>query len=157
MKFFERSGEIPSSQEEIPPNSFTRVVFFQVHDVLTKLKKIVETTQFHFERKEPFLILVEDAKAQNFVDELLWKQPETGFLPHLATDDPSTEKVTITKTKKNLNEARFVFNLCSTPLFIEGPFKIIYEFEDLTAPSKKNLSTLRFDAYKQAGLSIEAR
>lgn len=138
-----------------PP--LTRVVFFQVHDTGKKLQKIIETAQFHFEKKEPFLILVEDAKAQVFVDELLWKQPETGFLPHIATDNPSKELVVIAKTKKNINEASVVFNLCPTPLFIEGPFKIIYELEDLTTPSKKNLSTLRFDAYKQAGISIESR
>jgi len=135
----------------------TRIVFFQVQDISKKLQKIVETTQFHFEKKEPFLILVEDSKAQNFVDELLWKHPPTGFLPHVATDELSVEKVVITKIKKNINQAAAVFNLCSTPLFIEGPFKIIYELEDLTTPSKKNLSTVRFDAYKQAGLPIEAR
>ena len=137
--------------------SLTRVVFFQVHDIATKLQKIVETAQFHFEKKESFLILVEDAKAQSFVDELLWKQPETGFLPHIATDDSSIEKVVIAKIKNNVNKASVVFNLCPTPLFIEGPFKIIYEFEDLTTPSKKNLSTVRFDAYKQRGLSIASR
>jgi DNA polymerase III subunit chi len=142
-----KSSDLPS----------TRVVFFPVHDIAKKLQKIVETAQFHFERKEPFLILVEDAKAQSFVDELLWRQPDTGFLPHLATDEPSTEKVAIAKIKKNINDASIVFNLCPTPLFIEGPFKIIYEFEDLTTPSKKNLSTIRFDAYKQAGLHIESR
>jgi DNA polymerase-3 subunit chi len=146
--------ETSMKSSDLPP---PRVVFFQVHDIAKKLQKIVETAQFHFEKKESFLILVEDSKAQNFVDELLWKQPDTAFLPHVATDDPSTEKVVIAKTKKNINEASAIFNLCPTPLFIEGPFKIIYEFEDLTTPSKKNLSTLRFDAYKQAGLAIEAR
>jgi len=140
-----------------PNVPLTRVIFFQVRDVASKLKRILETAQFHFERKECLLILVEDAKAQTFVDEFLWKQPETSFLPHVATDIFSQDRIAITKIKSNINQASIVFNLCPTPLFIEGPFKIIYEFEDLTAPSKKNLSTLRFDAYKQAGLSIEAR
>lgn len=139
---------------EPPP---TRVIFFQVDNALKKVQKIIETAQFHFEKRDSFLILVEDLKAQTFVDELLWKQPDTCFLPHIATDEPSQEKIVITKMKKNNNQALHVFNLCSTPLFFEGPFKIIYELEDLTTPNKKNLSTLRFDAYKQAGLSIEAR
>jgi hypothetical protein len=63
----------------------------------------------------------------------------------------------IAKVKKNVNQARVAFNLCPTPLLIEGPFRIIYEFEDLTAPNKKNLSSLRFDAYKQEKFLIEAR
>jgi DNA polymerase-3 subunit chi len=134
-----------------------RVVFFQVDTTLKKVQKIVEISRFHFKNQENFLILVEDLKAQTFVDELLWKYPESGFLPHIATDEPSQEKVVITKKKQNINQASAIFNLCSTPLFIQGSFKIIYELEDLTTPSKKNFSSLRFDAYKQAGLSIEAR
>ncbi|PIS02965.1 MAG: hypothetical protein COT85_02745 [Chlamydiae bacterium CG10_big_fil_rev_8_21_14_0_10_42_34] len=139
------------------PSNHPRVIFFQVRDNGTKLKKIVETAHLHFEKKEPFLILVEDSKAQDFVDELLWKLPQTSFFPHIATDEETKEWVAISKSKKNVNSAKAVFNLCSTPLLIDSPFKMIYEFEDLTAPNKKNLSSLRFDAYKQAGFSFEAR
>src|SRR3989344_5141551 len=120
-------------------SSETRVVFFQVRDAATKLRCIVETAQSHFEKKEPFLILVEDEKSQKFVDELLWKLPETSFLPHLSTDSPAKDPLIITKTKQNLNQAKIAFNLCSTPLLIDGPFRIIYEFEDLSSPNKKNL------------------
>lgn len=135
----------------------TRVIFFQVRDNITKLKRICETAQSHFEKKDFFSIFVEDEKAEIFVDELLWKLPETSFLPHAIADQPSQERVVITRSKKNFNDSRVVFNLCPTPLSIEGPFKIIYEFEDLTNPSKQRLSSLRFDAYKMMGFSIEAR
>ncbi len=138
-------------------NTPSRVIFFQVNDNSSKLKRIIEMAHFHFEKKEPFLIMVEDEKSQSFVDELLWKQPNTSFLPHLASDIPTTELVAITKVKNNVNSARAAFNLCPTSLLIEGPFRIIYEFEDLSAPSKKNLSSQRYDAYKQAGFFIEAR
>lgn len=134
----------------------TRVVFFQVRDAKKKLQKIAEMAQIHFDKKDPFLVFVEDIKAQVFVDDLLWKIPETSFLPHLATDDTTKELVAVTKTKKNINEAKAAFNLCSTPLLIEGSFRIIYEFEDLTSAAKKELSNLRFDAYKKAHYLIEA-
>lgn len=134
----------------------TRVIFFQVSDNGSKLKKIIEMAHFHFGKKEPFLILVEDDKSKNYVDELLWKSPSTSFLPHTASDVPTTDWVVITKTKTNVNQARIAFNLCPTSLLIEGPFRIIYEFEDLSTPSKKNLSSQRFDAYKRAGFFIEA-
>ena len=139
------------------PSSSTRVVFFQVQGSASKLRWIAETAHTHFQKKEPLLILVEDVRSQQFVDELLWKLPATSFLPHTSTDEPTTDWVAISKGKKNVNQARVVFNLCSTPLLIEGPFRIIYEFEDLSAPAKQNLSSLRFDAYKQAGHLIEAR
>lgn len=135
----------------------TRVVFFQVNDNLTKVKRIVETAHAHFEKKEPFLIVVEDETSLKFVDDLLWKYPPEGFLPHVATDESSSELIVITKTKKNLNGAKRAFNLCPTSLLLETPLKMIYEFEDLTAPIKKNLSSGRFDVYKGAGFLIEAR
>lgn len=138
-------------------SSKSRVVFFQVRDNSTKIQRIIEMAQTHFEKKEPLLIVVEDARSQQYVDELLWKSPSTSFLPHIAMDEETTERLVITKTKKNVNGASIAFNLCPTPLLIEGPFRIIYDFEDLTAPNKKNLSSLRFDSYKQAGYLIEAR
>lgn len=135
----------------------TRVIFFQVQNSGEKLKAICETAQFHFDRKEPFLILVEDSKSQEFVNELLWKFPETSFLPHVASDTPTKDFLAITKTKQNINEALYVFNLCSTPLLIDFPFRIIYELEDLTNPNKNKFSSLRFDAYKAARYLIESK
>ena len=130
----------------------TRVIFFQVPDSQSKLKRIVETTQFHFRRKEPFLIFVEDEKGEKFVDELLWKLPVASFLPHVASDQ-TQEMVAITKAKTNANGALFAFNLCPTPLLLPG-FKTIYEFEDLSAPNKTHLSSIRFQAYKDAQFSL---
>ncbi len=134
----------------------TRVIFFQVRDAKLKLQRLVEMAQTHFEKKDPFIIFVEDTKAQSFVDDLLWKLPETSFLPHSATDDTTKDLIAITKSKTNVNQARSAFNLCPTPLLLEGPLRLIYDFEDLTSPSKKELSSLRFDAYKHAHYLIEA-
>lgn len=145
---------MPMKSSEI---HFSRVVFFQVRDALTKLKRICEMATFHFKKKEPILIFVEDEKALKFVDELLWKLPSSSFLPHIAIDEETQDWVAITKVKKNINKAHVAFNLCTTPLLIEGPFRIIYEFEDLTAPNKKKLSNLRFDSYKKSRFIIEAR
>ncbi|MBX7065907.1 MAG: DNA polymerase III subunit chi [Parachlamydiales bacterium] len=135
----------------------TRVIFFQVNENGNKLKKILETAQLHFVKKEPILFFVEEEKSEKFVDELLWKQPAASFLPHVASDGPTNDFVAITKSKNNVNQAKIAFNLCPTALLLNETFKIIYEFEDLTAPVKKNLSSQRFDAYKKAGFFIEAR
>jgi len=135
----------------------TRVVFFQVQTAQTKLLRISEAAQTHFGKKEKIILFVEDAKAQGFVDELLWKMPTTSFLPHLATDEATQEPVVITKSKENVNGARVAFNLCPTPLLLDPPFRIIYELEDLTAPGKQKLSELRFGRYKEAKFLIESR
>jgi len=134
-----------------------RVVFFPVRDNKEKLKKLVEQVAFHFERKESIILFTEDEKAAHYVDELLWKSPSTSFLPHVLTEGDTSEYVAINFSRKNVNQAKYAFNLCPTPLLIEGSFKIIYDFEDLSSPSKQQFSTLRFDAYKKDGYLIEAR
>jgi DNA polymerase IIIc chi subunit len=141
------------------PNSLTvhginsRAVFFQGRQQNEKLLRLTATCVDHFNKKEPITIFVEDEKGALFVDELLWKFPSTSFLPHTLEGE---DFISITSVKKKFGDPKIAFNLCSTPLLLEG-FKIIYDFEDLTSPSKKNFSSLRFDAYKQAGYLIEAR
>ncbi len=135
----------------------TRVVFFLVKDINTKLLKIVKAAQYHFSKKEHLLIQVADDNAAQYIDDLLWKVPDTGFLPHIQSQDLTEEYIVITKTKKNLNHARFVFNLCPTPLLFEESYQIIYELEDLTTPNKQMLSRKRFEAYKQVHYILESR
>lgn len=139
---------------DTPP---TRVVFFQVKEAAAKLKCICETAAACFNRREHLIIFVEDAKAQDYVNDLLWKFPETSFLPHAASDEATRDFIAITKLKTNVNDAKIAFNLCPTPLLIGSPFRIIYDFEDLTHPSKNKLSSIRFDAYKAANCLIESR
>ena len=134
-----------------------KVIFFQVRDNRTKMARIVETAQAHFERKERLIFLVDDLKAQTFLDELLWKMPSESFLPHSLAEAPMDDWIVISKVKQNLNQAKAAFNLCSTPLLIDGSFRVIYDFEDLTAPNKQTLSNVRYDAYKGNHWVIEAK
>jgi DNA polymerase IIIc chi subunit len=135
----------------------TRVIFFQVSDATSKVARLAQTAHEHFSLKEHFLIIAEDDRALAYADELLWNHTPEFFLPHSIVDSETEEWVALTKIKKNLNHARFVFNLCSTPLILEGSFRIIYDYDDGTSPSRKNLCASRFDAYKQAQYAIESR
>lgn len=134
-----------------------RVIFFQVKTPKEKIDRLIETVTSHFEKGENSILFVEDEKAQHYVDDLLWKMPNFSFLPHAISDFATKEKTVITRSKTNINEAKYAFNLCSTPLLIDSPFKIIYEYEDLTSPGKQQASQNRFDAYKKASFLIEAR
>ncbi len=133
-----------------------RVIFFQTSKPQDKPSCLIKIVQRHFSHNEPILIVAEEDAALTYVDELLWKHPPESFLPHAILEHPSEERIALTKVKKNLNQARYAFNLCPTPLLIEGPFRTIYEFEDLTSPNKKILSQMRYDAYKQAKYLIES-
>ncbi len=140
----------------IPDTPQTRVVLFQIRSSGAKLSCLTTTAALHFKKKESLIILAEDEKAALFVDELLWRSPATSFLPHIATEEPTSDYIAISRLKNNVNHSRHAFNLCPTPL-LTGPFKTIYDFEDLTSPSKQQFSALRFDAYKRAGYIIESQ
>jgi DNA polymerase IIIc chi subunit len=134
-----------------------RVVFFQAAQPGAKVHHLAMTAELHFSKKEHLLIIADDDRSLTFVDELLWNYSPELFLPHSIVDAETNEWIALTKVKKNLNHARFVFNLCATPLLVEGPFRTIYDFEDTSSPNKKILSSARFDAYKQANYLIESR
>jgi DNA polymerase IIIc chi subunit len=140
----------------MPMNEYTRIVLFQVRNANLKIARLAEMAQTHFAKKEQLLIIAEDEKAALYVDELLWKFPPSSFLPHVTAEKSTAALIAITKTRENVNQAKFAFNLCPTPLMIEG-IRLIYDFEDLTSPLKQQLSSIRFDAYKKAGYLIEAR
>lgn len=141
---------------EIPFERLTcSVTFFQVRSSQEKFRHIAEMCRFHFRKKEPFLLFVEDEKGENFLDEFLWKYPENGFLPHKILSEAENILIAITKLKKNLNGAKYAFNLCPTPLLLPGLRKI-YEFEDSSSPNKQTLSSMRFASYKQAGYALNS-
>ena len=132
----------------------SRVIFFSVKTNALKLSHLIATAQSSFASKEPLMIFVEDTTSETFVDQLLWERPETSFLPHSIA--PLKELIVISREKKNLNQAKSAFNLCSTPLLLQPAFEKIYDFEDLTHPLKTRLFNLRFDAYKNAHFLIES-
>lgn len=132
------------------------IVFFNVRNNESKLLKIAEIAKTHFLKRERLLIIAADQKALEYVDALLWKIPKESFLPHSIAENPVDEPIVLSRKRENLNQARFLFNLCPTPLLFEDPFKKIYEFEDLTTQTKEILSKRRFAAYRQAGYHIEA-
>ncbi len=134
-----------------------RVVFFQVRSPSDKIARIAQTAESHFSQRERLLLLAEEDKALAFVDELLWKYPGESFLPHAIVEADCEDWIALSKIKKNFNQAKVVFNLCPTPLFLDCHLRIIYDFDDASSSQKKALSQIRFEAYKQANFTIESR
>ena len=109
-----------------------KIVFFQIRAIKEKLIKLIQTAIYHFEKKENLLIHVQDDAALKFADELLWKTPQEGFLPHVISDDYTSDFIVITKSKNNLNKAKFLFNLSLDLVDLDPSYKIIYDFDDYT-------------------------
>jgi DNA polymerase IIIc chi subunit len=125
-----------------------KVIFISVKDVLSKLRRITEIATEHLEKKEPLLILVPDQAALEFVDELLWKLPEDGFLPH-----PSS----LLQIATEPHDAAALFNLKPSAFLGKNSFKTIYELEDYTSSERLQLSKQRYAAYKAAEYPISTK
>lgn len=132
------------------------IVLYTVTTSQKKILSLFQTVKVHFEKKEPVIIYVSDEKSLTYVDELLWKYPEDSFLPHCIASKKIKDQIVITMSRENLNQAKFAFNLCPTPI-LNREFTIIYDFDDKTSPHKRMLSQKRFEAYKEAKWIIESR
>jgi DNA polymerase IIIc chi subunit len=137
--------------------SKNKVIFFQIKDIKSKLIKIIQIAMFHFEKKENLIIQVQDEASLRYVDELLWKLPKESFLPHITTNNKSNDFIVVTKSKENLNNASFMFNLCQDLVELDKSYKIIYDFDDLTSVKKQQKSQKRYGLYRQLGLTIESK
>ncbi|OGN59204.1 MAG: hypothetical protein A3F40_03115 [Chlamydiae bacterium RIFCSPHIGHO2_12_FULL_27_8] len=134
-----------------------KVIFFKINDAKTKLIKIIQTAMMHFEKKENLLIKTFDSTSLNFVDELLWKLPKESFLPHVKSNSFIEEFIVITTENKNLNNAKYLFNLCPEIVDINLNFKTIYDLEDNTSQIKQANSKKRYLIYKQNKFLIELK
>ena len=137
-------------------NQLPKVIFLQIKTLTDKLVKITKTASTHFTNKKHLLIIVADEKSQNYVDNLLWKEPKFSFIPHSVSDTHVEEYITITQKKSNINNAKYIFNLTSTP-FTEFDCKVIYEFDDYTDKKKAEASKQKFKFYKDKEHLIESR
>lgn len=134
--------------------SKSKAIFFQVKSTQEKLIKIVLTAQYHFEKKEPLSILVPDEKIQNMIDELLWKTPTESFLPHSTESSKETIEILIQSPTTILQ--KHIFNLCTIDLSLSS-FKVIYELEDQTSPSKQADAQKKIKAYASRGIPVESK
>jgi DNA polymerase IIIc chi subunit len=131
-----------------------KLIFLSVANNKEKLKFISDIVAKHFHQAEPILILVASDEAALYIDQLLWKSPEESFIPHAIVHATSKERVAISKSKSNFNQAAVLINLRpDAAVEIEG-VHIIYDLIDLTHSSKEELSHLRQKTYESAGYSI---
>jgi len=124
----------------------SQINFFVVKDTPSKLHRIVKAAQDHLRRQDPLIFLLPDAAALAYVDELLWKLPEDGFLPH-----PSRF---ITLELQPTQGGSSLFNLRPGAYLEKFSFKTIYEFEDHTSTEKLQLSKQRYQTYRDANYPI---
>lgn len=132
-----------------------RVCFIQVSDNNTKLQKISAVIYDHFVKNDKVLIAVPSNEAALYIDQLLWKMPEESFLPHSISNFPTKERVTITTSLTNVNQASILINLLTDLHPDPGPVNMIYELLDLTSKDKELISRKKHAAYTNAGHQLQ--
>lgn len=130
-----------------------QIIFLPIRTNQHKIESICQTIQKHFEAGDTFQILAPGMVAVQYLDDLLWKYPESGFLPHRASEIECKENIVITTQIKNLNGAKVLMNLCTNPCLIAEEFEILYELYDETQPDKFEQSKQRHQVYSQKGYS----
>lgn len=121
----------------------TKINLFAVKTSGEKFYHLARICHDHFEKKSS-LIIFTPKSGLNYVDELLWRYPKNGFLPH-SLHNPE-DLITVTDNEELLKDAPSIFNLTLSPL-IGSRFQV-YEFEDQTSPDKHLASKKRLAAYK---------
>lgn len=130
------------------PEQKPLITFLKVWDNRSKIKAVLETVKGLILKKKRSLIAVPNLDAANYLDELLWKEPEESFIPHLIATEPCEEIVVISTIHSNFNRAEALINLCPEISPISDQFELIFDLEDSTSPEKAKLSAERKAAYK---------
>lgn len=127
------------------------VIFLRVTDVSTKLNRIVTTVAQHYNAGDRITIFVPNQQAAEYIDALLWRLPPSGFLPHSISDAASSERIVVTQSASNINEATIAFNLMPGPCPDLKTYEKIYELSDQTDSQKAAQSERKIDYYKKLG------
>jgi DNA polymerase-3 subunit chi len=130
----------------------TNIRFLPAKTDKEKLTLICQTLQAHFHQGHLLLVATPNIEVARYIDLLLWKMPPDSFLPHMISEIPTQEKIVITTSSVNPNQALILFNLCPGIHSESEHFQLIYELEDHTTLEKRQLSSQKRDAYVAKGL-----
>jgi DNA polymerase-3 subunit chi len=133
----------------------TVIQFIRVATNHIKLTKLCETIQRHFDLGQSIMVATPGEEVSNYIDQLLWRLPEESFLPHVCANQPVKERIVITTSQKNLNEASILMNLCPQIASFPNEFELIYELFDETQPAKTEIASGRLESYKQQGYEVK--
>ncbi|MBA3957454.1 MAG: DNA polymerase III subunit chi [Parachlamydiaceae bacterium] len=131
------------------------IYFLNIPDNASKLTRLCATVQKHFEQGQKVLIQVANDEAAIYIDQLLWRLPEEGFLPHQIAKKATNETIAISTTANNWNNANILINLCPDMSQMCERFEMVYELNDTTHPEKLRLSLKRQNDYKASGYTVE--
>ena len=125
------------------------VTFLQVDDNQAKISRMCALVNYLYQQEKKTIIATPNVEIAKYLDAMLWKLPETSFVPHKISNSPDDELILITTVLDPFRDVKTLINLCPEvhPQFQH--FTVIYELYDTTNLSKEELSKKRFEFYKK--------
>ncbi len=153
LKSFYLVEPFPPPQKKI--NMAQRIFYRSTKTPDDKIRFLLKTVDYHFQKNERLLILVPDVKTAEFIDHLLWSEPKESFIPHFITQTILDECIVITTEKENFNRSKTALNLTSSPIDLSLlNLATVIEIEDLTTPQRAQIFKKKLTQYKKEGLPI---
>lgn len=131
----------------------TYVSFLTVKDNVSKISRVCGLTSHLFQQNKKTVICVPNVEIGKYIDAMLWKYPESGFIPHIMTNSSSEETIIIATSKDPFKDYSTLINLCPNIHENFQHFKTVYELYDTTHPTKEASSIARIDAYKSKNIT----
>lgn len=134
-------------------NSSIKIVFLTSSSPQEKIKKLIHTAHQHLMEKKFLYILTDNASVTAFVDNLLWKEPKAGFIPH-STHLDALDYILINSAKTFPKETYAFFNLTTSPLSPPSSSCKIFEFDESYALDKKEIFEKKYKFYQECGYHL---
>lgn len=128
-----------------------KITFLKISNNQEKLLSLVQIVQKQFDLGLKTLIACETDQVALFLDELLWRFSDESFLPHLIANESCDERIVITTSPNNINQATVLINLHQTPHPNFKEFNKIFELYDETHPIKEEASKIKRSFYQSEG------
>jgi DNA polymerase IIIc chi subunit len=129
----------------------SKVYFLEVKTVQEKLTFLGEAVKEVYFQGKTVLVYSPEKKALEYLDDLLWKQPQQVILPHKIHEGTSDDKIVLCANLEQYQKRDIIVNISSKP--IEGDnYPEVIELFDMTSPSKKSNSEQKLKSYQEKGI-----
>jgi DNA polymerase-3 subunit chi len=135
----------------------TKIYFTTTKTPKEKVIFLTKTAHHFFHKKKRLILFTHDFKTAEYVDNLLWSDPQESFLPHYLSRTVIDEQIVITHENTNLNHALAAFNLTTAPLDCRLlKLQEVFEIEDLTSKERAEQFKKKLQIYKNNGYAVVA-
>ena len=130
------------------------VTLFPIRQKGEVAKKILTICQKAIEKKIFLQIFCPKPETIQFLNQLLWEFPQTGFLPHATDETHTCEPILLSLDQRIKKPFTHLIWLHKEPPHQELKWTHLYDFDDQASVDSLMQSKNRYQFYKQMGCKI---